>query len=191
MKKRADIAHEIVGIHGHHNDENENPLRLQLGDICVDKCVSNHGLKDMNPLLQVRFLMKKGRLDGPIEDYPEAKEVDEKDYEEELPRSFQRRAIRVFTRDSAKRDLLRHAFDHWILNQDSVEQTPDDGKFEVVRQPDEASVGNDSDQDSFGGRGRTGIAQPTQDSEDDGTPMKRHERDLQDQSPITVPMCRF
>jgi hypothetical protein len=194
MKETTDIAREIVKIHGHHNDENGNPLRLELKDIIVDKCVMNHGSKDKNPLLQVRFLEEKAEeapLDGPIEDYPEAKELDEKDYAEELPRSFQKCVIRTFTRNTAKRDLLRHAFDQWISEQDSVEQTPDDGKFEVLRQQDEASVGNDSDEDSFGSRGRTGIAQPTQDSEDEVTPTKRPQRDPQDQSPIMFPMGRF
>jgi hypothetical protein len=191
MKESPDIAREIVETDGHHNDENGNPLMLEFKDIIVDKCVMNHGSNDNNPLLQVRFL-KKAEIDslsGPIEDYPEAKEEDEDKYAEELPRSFQKCVIRVFTRDTTKRDLLKHKFDQWILKQDSVEQTPDDGKFRVLRQQDEASVGNDSDGDSFGGRYRG--AQPTQESEDDVTPTKRPQRDLQDQSPIMVPMRRI
>ena len=193
MKEPPDIAREIVEMDGHHNDENGNPLSLEFKDIIVDKCVMNHGSKDKNPLLQVRFLEKAEilSLDGPIEDYPEAKEEDEDKYAEELPRSFQKCIIRVFTRDTSKRDLLKHKFNQWILKQESIEQTPDDGGFGIIRQQDEASIGNDSDRDSFDGINRTGIAQPTQDSEDDVTPTKRPQRDLQDQSPIMVPMRRF
>lgn len=193
MKKRPDIAREIVEVHGYHTDKKGKGLWLQLDDIIVDKCVMHHGSKDKNPLLQVRFLEKPERrhLDGPIENYPEAKEVDEKEFEEELPRSFQRRVIRVFTRDGAKRELLRHAFEQWFSAQGSVEQTPHDGIFGVVRPQDDASVGNDSHEDSIGGRGHTGIAQPTQDSEEDDTPTKRPQFDLQDQSPITVPTRPF
>jgi hypothetical protein len=189
MKEPTEIAREIVTIDGHHNDENGKGLWLQFKDVIVDKCKMHHGCKDKNPLLEVRFLEKPetSHLDGPIMDYPEAEEVDEKDYEEELPRSFQRCSIRVFTRDGAKEDLLRHAFQQWVSKQDSIEQTPDDGEFQVVRRQNKASVGNDySDEDSCGDRGRFIIAQPTQDSEDDGTPTKRPQLDLQDQSPIPM-----
>jgi hypothetical protein len=193
MKEPADIAREIVKIEGHHNDENGDVLRLQFKDVIVDKCEMHHGCKDRNPLLEVRFLEKTERrhLDGPIEDYPEAEEVDENEYLEDLPRSFQRCSIRVFTRNTEHEDLLRHAFQQWVSKQDSVEQTPDDGQFGVVRQQGEASADSDSDEDSFGSRRCAGIAQPTQDSEEDGTPTKRPQLDIQDQSPITVPVRRL
>ena len=176
-KSEREIAQDLINIRGSYRNENGNPICLELEDFIVEKCKMDHGCKDENPLREVRFVRRVDRilLDGPIEDYPEAVKVDESDYDEDIPRSFQKNCIRVYARDPTKEELLYHVFLTWKLGAGHAESTPALG----LQLQNEENASNEND--SLNGS----CLQPlTQDSEDESSPQKESSCRTTDFSPI-------
>lgn len=95
--------------------EYEHGLKLRSNDVIVEKREIHHGLKKENPVSRCRFLSKWqcSLLGKPTNLLPEAMEADEADYASDIPRSFVRRTVRVYSRSKSKDELLCHAFEQW------------------------------------------------------------------------------
>jgi hypothetical protein len=107
--EESDIIDGILSVRGRHDN-----LELTADDLVVVKRRIHHGLKDKNPLSQVRFV-EKIKLDkataSDYNDLPEAGLVDEDVCD--MPRVLESLNLRVYCRDSAKCDLASHAFSQY------------------------------------------------------------------------------
>jgi hypothetical protein len=91
--------------------------------------------KEENPLTLLRFVPKHElhKLSrGGIHDLPEAIQVDEKDYETHLPRSFQEHSIRVFCKTNEKLELLRQVFEQWWSKQEGMMEVTEEKENNIV-----------------------------------------------------------
>lgn len=117
-KSESEIADEMLTMGGEHRDNDGNPLTLKKEDFVLDKCSSNYGARDKNPLDKMRFVrredMSTDKKHKPAEELPVAVKFDEKRYETELPRSFESNILRAYSRNDEKADLVGHVFAEWI-----------------------------------------------------------------------------
>lgn len=79
-------------------------LKLLPEDLIIEKMHIHYGLKDRNPVEQMRFYKKQGNV-GVV--------VKEETYESQIPRTFEDMAVRVFCRHYEKENLSRRAFEIW------------------------------------------------------------------------------
>ena len=85
-------------------------LQLTEKDIIVEKMHIHYGLKNKNPVNNLRFFPKSVRIGTQVV----GKEVLEDQYAELLPRCFERCSIRVFCRyPGVKEALARKAFEYY------------------------------------------------------------------------------
>lgn len=115
-KKGDEIKKEMISVRGVHYSDTGLKLVLKDEDFIVELCNIHHGLKDKNPISQMRFLPKGklAKLTGPIDSLPEACEINESSYDAQFPRAFQANSIRVYSRDAVKNGLVEHSFDAWL-----------------------------------------------------------------------------
>mmetsp|Transcript_7979 Transcript_7979/g.23671 ORF Transcript_7979/g.23671 Transcript_7979/m.23671 type:complete len:499 (-) Transcript_7979:32-1528(-) len=113
QKSEEEIRKELVEMKTRHGD-----VKLSMDDVIVEKCEIHHGTKDKNPVSFMRFLPKREMpgLNSPVGELPEAKECNEKDFESDTVRRFNKRTIRVFSRSRSQEtvDLLMHTFHQWV-----------------------------------------------------------------------------
>lgn len=128
-KEEEEIKDEILACRGVHNDSGSSTVSLTDEDLVVMKVAIHHGLKDKNPLSQMRFLSKHQKMPElilSIADLPEATAVDEKRFKSQAPASFIEMIIRVYSRTTAKTELIGHVFKQWWAEaNDEMELTPD------------------------------------------------------------------
>jgi len=89
---------------------------LRGNDFIVLKYRMDHGAKEKNPLLLMRFYDKMSveKLVGPPEDLPVAKQIDETRHSPILPHSYRWVGIRVLVRDESNRELVNQFFHQWF-----------------------------------------------------------------------------
>lgn len=112
------IVSDICALKPRHDN-----LILTEDDVIVKGLSWHQGQMDKNPLSFVRFVDKN--LPSYIktnDDCPKAVPVkDMKDYHMSTTVEFQKRVIRVYSRDPAKKDLLAHAFEaYWTHYMDRL-----------------------------------------------------------------------
>jgi hypothetical protein len=126
-KPADEIVREILGYGGTHDVAaaaagdgrgrgTANIIALKEDDIIVQKCEIHHGQKDQDPLTKMRFLEKDQlhKISGAdYRDLPVASQVDEDDYNAQLPRALMECSLRVYCKESAKASLLSHLFSLW------------------------------------------------------------------------------
>lgn len=114
--RSEDFIKQGIFFHkGEHAGDGQK-IVLSRYDIIVQKCKIHHGQGADDPLSKMRFLEKEKLNKISIFDYnelPEAIIADKDSYDAQLPRSLMECSIRIYCRDSAKCDLLRHAFEQW------------------------------------------------------------------------------
>jgi HD superfamily phosphohydrolase len=118
----AEIAKDIIGLGGVHGSDNGGTFGLKEHDVIVHKCDIHHGRKSQDPLSKMRFVEKSQLNSISCDHYkslPEAKTVPEDEYDSFLPKTLMECSLRIYCRDSAKVDLLRHAFEAWWDNANS------------------------------------------------------------------------
>lgn len=82
-------------------------------DLIVEKMNIHHGMKEKNPIENMRFFSKD------MPDSNLAFKMDEELYSTILPRSFEYLAVRVFCRDDRKANTAKKAFEYWLkINKD-------------------------------------------------------------------------
>lgn len=98
-KSETEIAEDIVKQSQLQNSL-EATYTLKLDDVIVEKRQIHHGMKDENPVNNIRFLPKSqlSKLRNPPQNLPVAEAVDEMEYECSLPRNFLQRTLRVYCR---------------------------------------------------------------------------------------------
>eukprot|EP00977_Amphora_coffeiformis_P016195 scaffold4940_cov163-Amphora_coffeaeformis.AAC.10 len=91
-------------------------VALKYDDFIVEWCEVDHGKKESNPLEKMRFIKKKDTkaLRNVLPGLPMAQRFNEKRLKANLPRIFQPKSIRVFSRFENKCVPLRDAFDTLI-----------------------------------------------------------------------------
>jgi len=116
--KETEITQGILNVRGKHDGGKEggsssDKIELTADDFVVEKSCINHGLKDKNPLIKMRFI-EKNKLDKvkspDYHDLPEAGSVDVDECELHLPPVLQACCLRVYCRNLAKCDLVEHTF---------------------------------------------------------------------------------
>ncbi|GAX28013.1 hypothetical protein FisN_16Lh284 [Fistulifera solaris] len=144
-KSESQIAAEMLTMGGEHRDSDGRPLILEKADFVLDKCSSNYGSGDKNPLEKMRFVrredMSTHKKHRPAEDLPVAILFDEKRFSTELPRSFESNIIRVYSRNDQKSDLVGHVFAMWIEKALSGKA----GIFSMTSDPEEADDDEEED----------------------------------------------
>ena len=124
------IVKDIVAFKAQHDDGHGGMIQLVEHDVIVDKCQIHHGQKNQDPLTKMRFVEKSqlNKLSTKnYKDLPEAKVVNDDEYDSYLPRSLMECSLRIYCRDKSKVDLLRHAFELWW---DSIQE-----EMEVTAEP--------------------------------------------------------
>jgi hypothetical protein len=180
-----DIVHEICAVEGNHTDESGDNILLCEDDVIVQHCAWHYGRKDENPLSAVRFVNREELDHG--DEILTAHEVDEDDYETIIPRSFMKKCIRVYSRNSSKTDLLMHKFQTWKENLSNDVPSP-----MLNTQANSAILQEATAEVSVLGRAHASAPiQLTQDSDDETdmyTPIKnRIQQNTEDPSPIPLP----
>lgn len=144
-KSETQIAAEMLIIGGEHRDNAGNPLTLEKEDFVLDKCSSNYGSGNKNPLEKMRFVrredMSTHKKRKPAEELPVAILFDEKRFETELPRSFESNILRVYSRNDQKSDLVGHVFAEWVEEAFAGRA----GMFSMTSDPEEEEVDDDND----------------------------------------------
>ena len=117
----SEIKKGILSVECQRYDENGSTLHLEEDDVIVEKRIIHHGLKENNPVSLMRFIPKRNLNEVNASDVsclPEAREIEESSYDGHIPRKMLEKSIRVFCRDpnSAKVDLVHHAFYQWYHN---------------------------------------------------------------------------
>ena len=110
------IVKDIVDLKAQHDDGHGGTIQLVEHDVIVDKCQIHHGQKHQDPLSKMRFVEKSQLNKISTNDYkelPEAKVVNDDEYDSFLPRTLMECSLRIYCRDTSKIDLLRHAFELW------------------------------------------------------------------------------
>ena len=102
----AEIQREILYGNPRHDDQ-----VLLEDDFVIDRASCHCGRKDQNPLNAMRFLPKDELYRIPL--LPQAKGVNEEEYEADLPLSFTTNSIRMICRDPKKSALAHQAFEQW------------------------------------------------------------------------------
>ncbi|CAM9143246.1 unnamed protein product [Chrysoparadoxa australica] len=92
--------------------------RIEMEDIIVEFMLIHHGLKDENPMSNMRFFAKFDKemaveAEAGAPSVVQGRPVDGGNYESDLPKSFAVRKVRVFVRHNSKVDAARRAFEHW------------------------------------------------------------------------------
>jgi len=162
-----DIIEQLLSVNGVH-DRDSKELRLSKHDIIVEQCSIHHGLKDKNPISRINFLPKSKlpELANEVIDLPTAAPPNEKDFEDDIPRSFQKHSIRVFTRDPEKTGLLGHTFFQWrdhLKNQMKHTPTKQEVDFDPNMEPvqlTQEEVPMDSDDDGGAYSPLAGVQSP-------------------------------
>jgi HD superfamily phosphohydrolase len=135
-KTESEIANELFQLGGCHDVRNGTCLlKLTKDDFLVEKLSIHLGCKEENPLTLLRFVPKHELhklTRGGIHDLPEAIQVDEKDYETHLPRSFQEHSIRVFCKTNEKLELLRQVFEQWWSKQEGMMEGTEEKENSIV-----------------------------------------------------------
>jgi hypothetical protein len=135
-KTESEIANELLQLDGCHYVRNGSCLlKLTKDDFLVEKLSIHLGCKEENPLTLLRFVPKHElhKLSrGGIHDLPEAIQIDEKDYETHLPRSFQEHSIRVFCKTNEKLELLRQVFEQWGSKQEGMMEVTEEKENNIV-----------------------------------------------------------
>lgn len=164
-KPSDEILREILAFKGTHGGgggggdggtNNTVVVALNEDDVIVQKCEIHHGQKDQDPLTKMRFL-EKGYLNKiSVENYrdlPEAVMVDEEEYDSYLPRSLMECSLRIYCKESAKVELLRHLFCLWWQEiHAEMELTVGVGKgkaMAVTQETDDDEDCNDDDDDDL------------------------------------------
>lgn len=134
-KSEEEIKREMLMIGGRHQNENDllSYITLHEDDFIIEKSTIHYGLKEKNPLSQIRFLSKAkmSKLFGPVEKLPEAHEYKESEHLDELPRSFIKKRIFVISRKKSSADLASHVFSNWLSEiKDEIETTAIDDQNE-------------------------------------------------------------
>merc|ERR1711862_708852 len=124
------IENGIIGLeHARRDMGNNSILTLSKSDFFVQKLELHHGRKNQNPVSLMGFITK-----DQMNKLPELTEAinpkDESLYEAHLPRFFQKRCIRIYSKDPAKRGLIEHAAQQWWTLQGDV--AVDDSQLEIT-----------------------------------------------------------
>lgn len=88
-------------------DTNNTAVLLEADDLIVEKMHIHYGLKGHNPVSRMRFFPKSIQMGSALI----GKEINENAYQEMLPRSFEKCALRVFSRYPHKEALVRQSFE--------------------------------------------------------------------------------
>ena len=97
----------------------------------VQKLELHHGRKDSNPVSLMGFIPKDQmkKLPQLIES---TNPKDESLYESHLPRFFQKRCIRIYTKNQEKRGLVEQAAQQWWTDQG--DNAVDDSQLEITEE---------------------------------------------------------
>lgn len=98
------------------DDDEVETLEIRPEDVIIEKRIIHHGSLDKNPVSKMRFLSKdKLGLLGcdDVSRLPTALEKEESEYSAHIPRQFQERMLRVYSRDHSKGLLLINSFMEW------------------------------------------------------------------------------
>lgn len=87
---------------------------LEEKDLIVEKMHVHFGMKAANPVANMRFYPKNFQHMAVTPDRPyQAVMLEERVYETDLPRVFEYRSVRVFSRNPEKDAAAAHAFEKW------------------------------------------------------------------------------
>lgn len=198
-QRPEDLAQDICDVFGKHTDEKGNDVHLEVEDIIVNCCTWHQGKKDKNPTSFVRFVDRdahswghKNRFNG--DDCPMAAERSDEDHRLSTSREFQKNCIRLFCRDPSKVDLLYHKFETlWenLMGAKGNKNTPApavDFEYRGLEVQDNGSSGEDSHEELA----QHNLPVPlTQESGDEGSPIKSPRSQKDYGSPIPVLKRRF
>jgi deoxynucleoside triphosphate triphosphohydrolase SAMHD1 len=96
--------------------ENGDVVRMEPGDVIIEKQTIHYGRKRDNPIQDMRFLPKyaMSQLALSIDDLPHAVPCSELATQAgHWPRTFENNAIRVFSTHPAKHAFIQHMFEQW------------------------------------------------------------------------------
>ena len=151
MKIKADLVF--------HTGDSGEKIVLRPSDIIVEKMEIHRGRRAHNPVDMMRFLPKGklSQLSRPIDELPVAEQQPEEIYYSSIPKAFNERCLRVFSRNSDQThfDLLLHAFEQWCES--------------VMADPNAPNTMNDEEGGFFGMDG----GEIANISQDDRTPPRR------------------
>jgi len=139
-RTEEDITSELCQMHACHSGENGEKIVLDPSDIIVEKMEIHHGRGSLNPVDMMRFLPKGklGQLSRPVHELPVAEQQLEEVYYSSIPKAFNERSLRVFSRNTDPKhfDLLKHAFEQWC---DSVMEDGQGGPntFQAMEEEEE------------------------------------------------------
>lgn len=124
---------------GDDGDNDGSSNEVTADDFVIYKSDIHHGLKDKNPLIQMRFV-EKAKLNklrsAEYRDLPEAGAVDVDECELHLPPVLQACCLRIYCRDPAKCDLVLHYFNlFWDDGTQEMATTAELDPEEEHRQP--------------------------------------------------------
>ena len=161
-RSEEDIRSELCRMNVFHTGDSGEKIVLDPSDIIIEKMEIHHGRGEHNPVDMMRFLPKDklSQLSRPVNELPVAEQQPEEVYYSSIPKAFNERCLRVFSRNSDQThfDLLLHAFEQWcdsIMAGKSALNT-----FQAM----------DDDEDDPIGMSEGGIAKISQ---DDRTPPRR------------------
>ncbi|KAL7470705.1 hypothetical protein ACHAXS_010965 [Conticribra weissflogii] len=136
-------------------------------DVIVEKRSIHHGMKDQNPVNNVRFLSKNllSKLRKNPDELPEAEPYPESEYTAKMPRSFLQRTVRVYCRnpDGSVQDHLETCYYQLITQlqkrfggakRQQPEQEVDDLPVELSQSPFKYDSDDDIDDSSRSGDDR-------------------------------------
>ena len=141
-RSEDDIKSELCTMNVCHTTNKGEKIVLDPSDIIIEKMEIHHGRKDLNPVDMMRFLPKGklSQLSRPVDELPVAEQQPEEVYYSSIPKAFNERCLRVFSRNSDQThfDLLLHAFEQWcdsVMEGESALNTfqaMDDGEDELL-----------------------------------------------------------
>ena len=161
-RTEEEIKSDLCAMNVFHTTDRGEKIVLHPSDIIIEKMEIHHGRGADNPVDMMRFLPKAklSQLSRPVGELPVAEQQPEDVYYSSIPKAFNERCLRVFSRNSDQThfDLLLHAFEQWC---DSVME--DESALNTFQAMDDEGGG-------VFGMGGGGIANISQ---DDRTPPRR------------------
>jgi deoxynucleoside triphosphate triphosphohydrolase SAMHD1 len=165
-------------------------------DFFIEKCTIHHGQKSENPLSRMRFVEKCNEANKKqrsadamnsaenlssesekqraiFESLPRGVQVDEVEYDDHIPRVFQKNQILAFSVTKDKRSVVKQVFDEWWNNigVDEIQQAADLAARQQMLVDDASNDDHTSHNDNVEDGDQDGDAMPpmllTQESDDE------------------------
>jgi hypothetical protein len=124
-------------------DSKDGKLSLNKDDFIVEKRELHCGSKENNPVSQMRFYAKSDsqKLKNHPEELPLATEVDEASLPMNTLKSFIKRSIRLYSRNSEKNEFITMVFHNWRSHREERLMFPPGCSFKTFNHEDEGEDG--------------------------------------------------